>query len=380
VTRLAAAVTAGLVAFALASPAGAQAPANDNYLDSIPINAPGSALTQNQYFDSQDTTFATVQDDLFGPGGGGGPEFTVCNNAFRYGKTVWYDFYPHVNGSVRILTTGFDTVVGVVPFAYPPAASFPVTNEWFCYDDPSPTTLEEVSFPVTGGRAYTLQIGGYAEPLPGDPANADFGALEFRFNYFPDRDGDGVLDNVDQCQTTPGSQANGCPPPPPPPDSDGDTFPNSQDCKPFDPKIHPGAPEVRGNKVDENCDKKLAPFRRIQPAPVLHGIAGSTFTFRDVTVGNVPVGAAVKVTCKRGKRSCGSAFKVRRKRAGSVVLRGLRKTIQPGSKITVLVTKRDWIGFITRYTIRSNKGPRRFDHCVNVGRSKPPPGKCKSTQ
>jgi hypothetical protein len=376
-TRATAVVIAGIVALAIASPAAAQAPGNDNYLDSFAINGYQTPLSQDQYRDTQDTTLATEQGDLFAPGSsGGGVEFTMCGPSFGYGKTVWYDFYPHVNGSVRILTTGFDTVVGVVPFN--PANSLPYTNEWVCYDDPSPTTVEDVSFPVTGGRAYTLQIGGYAGPVPYNAADADFGALEFRFNYFPDRDGDGVLDNVDACQTTPGSQANGCPPPPPPPDSDGDGYANSQDCDPLNAKVHPGATEIRGNRVDENCDKKKSPFQRVQAAPVLHGVPGSAFVFQDVTVGNVPAGAAVKITCKHRGRSCGSAFKVRRKHPGAVVLRGLRHSIPPGSKITVLVTKRDWIGAYTRYTIRRNKRPGRFDHCVNVGSQKPPHGKCQT--
>ena len=160
------------------------------------------------------------------------------------------------------------------------------------------------------------------------------------------------------------------------PDKDSDGYAPPQDCQPNNPKIHPGAPEVRGNKVDENCDKQKAGFQRIQVSPVLKGSAGASFIFTRILFKNLPKGAAVKVTCKNGRRSCGSVFKVRRKHAGNLVIQGLNRSIPPGSTITALVTKRNWIGSFTRWKIKPYKA-RRFDHCVNVGQSRPPSGKCK---
>ena len=38
------------------------------------------------------------------------------------------------------------------------------------------------------------------------------------------------------------------------PDFDGDGFPDSEDCEPEDPAIHPGADDPYGDDVDQNCD------------------------------------------------------------------------------------------------------------------------------
>ena len=41
---------------------------------------------------------------------------------------------------------------------------------------------------------------------------------------------------------------------PPPPDADADGWPDPTDCEDADPLVHPGASEICGNNVDDNCD------------------------------------------------------------------------------------------------------------------------------
>ena len=71
-----------------------------------------------------------------------------------------------------------------------------------------------------------------------------------------DNDGDNVPDPSDACPATKGSAANGCRVP----DEDGDGYRADdpdlrlRDCDDDSLGVHPGATEVRGNGVDENCD------------------------------------------------------------------------------------------------------------------------------
>jgi hypothetical protein len=192
------AISMGLLV--LPAMASAQAPVNDNYLDSLALNQHGTRLERKDTLsDKRDTSLATVQGDIFAPPkGGGGPERTSCKTT-NYGKTVWYDFYPDVNGLVRLRANGFDTVISVVPFNFSTAVpNFPGS---LCSND-SPSTSEEYLARVRKGRSYTVQIGG---------VNNAGGNLEFLFDFLADTDSDGVIDDSDDCPRVKGTGKNGCP-------------------------------------------------------------------------------------------------------------------------------------------------------------------------
>ena len=193
-----------VIAALLALPATAYAqapPVNDNYLDSLRLNDPGTRLERRDTLrDTRDTTNATVQGDVFSPPQSGGPaELTTCQGV-SYGHTVWYDFYPDVNGLARLRASGYDTVLAVVPFNRRTAQ--PKFGGALCANTSNSTT-EEFLVQVQRGDSYSIQIGG---------AGAAAGPLEFLFDFLADTDGDGVLDTVDKCDRLDGTaKNNGCP-------------------------------------------------------------------------------------------------------------------------------------------------------------------------
>lgn len=146
---------------ALPATAFAQAPPpNDNYLQSAQVNGPGTALPRGQTVqDIQDTTLATVQNDMFSPPSAGGPvEPTQCESS-PYGATIWYDFYPDRSAIARITVNGngFDPVIGILNFnARNAQPNFPGT----CIDRLS-FTNEVLEVPVLRGRAYSVQVAGF---------------------------------------------------------------------------------------------------------------------------------------------------------------------------------------------------------------------------
>ena len=193
-----------LTLLALGAPAAfADAPINDNYLSSLRLNDPGSKLDRTDTLvDRRDTSAATVQADIFAPPKSGGPaEPTACQGS-GYSHTVWYDFYPDVSGLVRLRASGYDTAVSL--FTFNRTTLLPDFAGGQCSNSQGAGATEELLTNVTGGKAYTIQIGGVADAS---------GPLTFQFDYLADADGDGVLDNVDACPNLPArGTKNGCPP------------------------------------------------------------------------------------------------------------------------------------------------------------------------
>jgi hypothetical protein len=172
--------TIGVALAFSASPVGASTPAppvNDNYLESLELNGPGTKLNDTDTLqDVRNTTNATVQTNIFSPCQqatcpAGPAEVTSCKGV-TYGKTIWYDFYPNTNGDVQIRTSGFDNVITLYTFSLKTA--LPNVGTAQCVHNSS-FPSEEMMAPVKKGRNYTIQIGGV------DDAG---GPLQFQFDFF----------------------------------------------------------------------------------------------------------------------------------------------------------------------------------------------------
>ena len=308
------------VALLLPAASAAAAPPNDNYLASTTINQADGSMP-GDYRDRQDTSTATTQADTFEPDkngvslGGGPPEKTTCGPA-SYGKTVWYDFVPPAPGGVRIVAAGFDAVVAV--YEWDPQTS-KITKLVLCHNTSSGAT-EEVLMQrqIRRGGSYTVQVGG---------VNNAGGLLDFQLTYFPDSDGDGVVDEApDRCRTTPGPESlNGCPP------------------------LARGTPRVLFDRV------------------------GGALKITSLVVDKLDKGARISARCRR----CGGATARTARRKGSLSVRGfVGRTLRPGDFIEVRITqprsgtgrfRYGAVGHVYRYPVKAGGLGVRTDHCLAPG-------------
>jgi hypothetical protein len=281
--RLALAALAGAIMLAAPATAAAAPPPNDNYLASTTIQNQSGGMPL-EYRDRVDTTEATTQADTFDPNrdglpfGGGDPEPTSCGpNGPSYGRTAWWDFRPPSPGGVEINVdgTGFDAVVAVYTWS---ASTSKITRTVLCQRAQS----GDIVIPdVRRGTNYTVQVGG---------VNDTGGPVSFSLDWFPDRDGDDILDALDECDRRKGIQAaGGCP------------------------------PELRS----------AARFR-------YDGVGGGAIRITSMAIDGVPKGARGEVRCRR----CGPAVSRKAKRSGVLQLRGfVGRVLRPGDRIEVRVTQ-----------------------------------------
>jgi hypothetical protein len=308
-----AAALGALLAFSGLAQAQTPRPAcNDNYLQSAGLNDPGKRLERKDTLrDLCISTAATVQSDIFNPPrSGGGAEPTTCTDASgptTYGHTVWYDFYPDVPGTVQLQASGYDAVLRLVPFSL--RTGKPNFDRSVCIDEQSVNATERLLVPgVEKGKAYTIQVGG-----AGDAS----GTLDFQFDFLADTDGDGVLDDVDDCRTLVGTRRNGCP------------------------------VRLRANSV-------------LRALPTSTGLQIQALTV------TAPKNSRVSVTCSTG---CQREVKRAHSRINFRKVRG--KELPAGSSIVIRVTRRKAIGAYIRYPILAGNLGTKIERVLCPGSKKP---------
>ncbi len=153
-----------------------------------------------------------------------------------------------------------------------------------------------------------------------------------------------------------------------PRDRDGDGFNELVDCDDANPAIRPGAREVPGNTVDENCDGIVAKPPRVKAKPSFSAQPGrATTRFKDLRVKGVPAGATVTVTCKGSgcpKRLKGKRFTTKLRATGAVSLKKLlAKPLKRGTVLTIVAAKPPLASTVVTLRVRAGKQPLVTTRC-----------------
>jgi Ca2+-binding RTX toxin-like protein len=164
-------------------------------------------------------------------------------------------------------------------------------------------------------------------------------------------------------------------------DADRDGFPAGagRDCDDTNPAVNPGARDVPGNGVDEDCTGGPAPFTLIDATIASSfGVRGARTHVNALTVKRLPAGARVVLTCKPpsgARRACPfrriarSFTATRRRLALAPAFRD--RALRVGTRLEIRVTAPEQIGKLLRFRTRDGALPRKRSRCLVPGAARP---------
>jgi PKD domain-containing protein/putative metal-binding protein len=169
------------------------------------------------------------------------------------------------------------------------------------------------------------------------------------------------------------------------PDNDGDGFRADQDCNDANAAIRPGAREIKGNNVDENCDK-IKEARPNNPARTTAGwsVLGSRLTLLQFDLTKAVRNTKAQVRC-RGKRCPFKKTKTRKMRRGKTnllkvfKLKGRKTRFRAKQRLEVWIRTPGYNGKVSRYPLKAGKIPSSRELCLAPG-TRRPVKRCKLPQ
>jgi Ca2+-binding RTX toxin-like protein len=159
------------------------------------------------------------------------------------------------------------------------------------------------------------------------------------------------------------------------PDRDGDGTLNEADCQPDNPAVHPGAGEIVGNDVDEDC-KDGPGYLRVE--------AGLSFDyekrkspprirFTTLRVSDLKARDRIELRC-RGK-GCAFRRKVLTARPGkprtSLVGRFKRRFLRRGAVVEIRILRAHFEGKVFRLRVAAGPSVKRTRLCLKPGETQP---------
>ena len=158
-------------------------------------------------------------------------------------------------------------------------------------------------------------------------------------------------------------------------DADGDGAARPFDCNDADPAIRPGAVDVPGDKIDQDCVGGDAAYPLLAATLVLKTATYPGYTkVLKLTVSDLTGGETITLQCRGGgcpaKTKKKKATKV--KRAGTVKFSSLfkRARLRPGVKLDVVVTKPRTVGRVLAAVVRRGNSPKTSRRCLPPGARK----------